>query len=167
VLFFISLESRRIEFVACTPHPTGAWVAQQARNLLMTLDHREQRFRFLIHDRDARFSGGCDHVFQSEAIAVIRTPVRAPNANAHAERWVGSVRRECLDRLLIFSRRQLEHVLRVYTRHYNDHRPHRALALRPPERADGNPVPLRAPPFPQLNRADLLGGLIHEYEHAA
>ena len=101
MLFFISLERRRIELVACTPNPTGAWVAQQARNLLMTLDHREQQFRFLIHDRDARFSGGCDHVFQSEAIAVIRTPVRAPNANAHAERWVGSVRRECLDRLLI------------------------------------------------------------------
>jgi putative transposase len=107
VPFFISLERRRIEFVACTPNPRGAWVAQQARNLLMTLDDREQPFRFLIHDRDAKFSGGCDHVFQSEGIAVIRTPVQAPNANAHAERWVGSVRRECLDRLLIFSRRQL------------------------------------------------------------
>src|SRR5206468_514011 len=118
VLFFISLERRRIEFVACTPNPTGAWVAQQARNLRMTLDDREQGFRFLIHDRDAKFSGGCDHVFQSEGIAVIRTPVQAPNANAHIERWVGSVRRECLDRLLIFSRRQLEHVLRVYVRHY-------------------------------------------------
>jgi putative transposase len=136
VLFFISLDRRRIEFVACTPNPTGAWVAQQARNLLMTLDDREQPLRYLIHDRDAKFSGGCDLVFQSEGIAVIRTPVQAPNANAHAERWVGSVRRECLDRLLIFSRRQLEHVLRVYARHYNQHRPHRALALRPPEQAD-------------------------------
>jgi putative transposase len=97
---------------------------------------------------------------------VIRTPVQAPNANAHAERWVGSVRRECLDRLLIFSRRQLEHVLRVYARHYNQHRPHRALALRPPEQADG-PAPLRAPTYPQLNRRDLLGGLIHEYKQAA
>jgi transposase InsO family protein len=167
VLFSISLESRRIEFVACTPNPTGAWVAQQARNLLMTLDDRERPVRFLIYDRDAKFSGGCDHVFQSQGIAVIRTPVQAPNANAHAERWVGSVRRECLDRLLIFSRRQLEHVLRVYVRHYNWHRPHRALALRPPEEADGNPKPLREPPYPQLNRNDLLGGLIHEYEHAA
>jgi putative transposase len=167
VLFFITLESRRIEFVACTPNPTGAWVTQQARNLLMTLDDREQPLRFLIHDRDCKFSGGCDHVFQSEGITVIRTPVQAPNANAHAERWIGSVRRECLDRLLIFSRRQLEHVLRVYARHYNNHRPHRALALRPPEQTDGNPKPLRAPPYPQLNRNDLLGGLIHEYEHAA
>jgi putative transposase len=167
VLFFISLERRRIEFVACTPNPRGAWVAQQARNLLMTLDDREQPLRILIHDRDTKFSGGCDHVFQSEGIAVIRTPVQAPNANAYAERWVGSVRRECLDRLLIFSRRQLEHVLRVYARHYNQHRPHQALALRPPEQADGSPTPLRAPPYPQLNRTDLLGGLIHEYEPAA
>jgi putative transposase len=167
VLFFISLESRRIEFVACTPNPTGDWVAQQARNLLMTFDDREQPLRFLIHDRDSKFGGGFDHVFSSEGVTVIRTPIQAPNANAHAERWVGSVRRECLDRLLIFSRRQLERVLRVYARHYNRHRPHRALALRPPEQAVGNPTPLRAPPYPQLNRTDLLGGLIHEYEHAA
>jgi transposase InsO family protein len=167
VLFFISLESRRVEFVACTANPTGAWVAQQARNLLMTLDDRQQPLRFLIHDRDAKFGGGCDHVFQSEGITVIRTPVQAPNANAHAERWVGSVRRECLDRLLIFSRRQLEHVLRVYAGHYNRHRPHRSLTFRPPEQADGSPTPLRAPPYPQLNRRDLLGGLIHEYEYAA
>jgi putative transposase len=167
VLFFISLESRRIEFVACTPNPTGAWVSQQARNLLMTLDDREQPRRFLIHDRDVKFTGGCDHVLQSQGIAVIRTPVQAPNANAHAERWVGSVRRECLDRLLILSRRQLEHVLRVYTRHYNQHRPHRALTLRPPEQADKRASSLRAPPYAQLKRTDLLGGLIHEYERAA
>jgi putative transposase len=84
----------------------------------MSVADREQHFRFLIHDRDAKFSGGFDRIFQSEGIVVIRTPVQAPNANAHAERWVGSVRRECLDRLLIFSRRHLEHVLRIYTRHY-------------------------------------------------
>jgi putative transposase len=169
VLFFLSLERRRIEFVACTPNPTGAWTAQQARNLLMTLDDRRQPLRFLIHDRDAKFSGGFDHVFESEGIAVIRTPVQAPNANANAnaERWVGSVRRECLDRLLIFSRRQLEQVLRVYARHYNGHRPHRSLTFRPPEQADRSPTPLRAPPYPQLNRRDLLGGLIHEYQYAA
>jgi putative transposase len=167
VLFFLSLESRRIEFVACTANPTGAWTGQQARNLLMTLDDRERPLRFLIHDRDAKFSGGFDHVFQSEGITVIRTPIQAPNANAHAERWVGSVRRECLDRLLIFSRRQLEQVLRVYARHYNRHRPHRSLALRSPEQTETSPTPLRAPPYPQLNRTDLLGGLIHEYDRAA
>jgi hypothetical protein len=164
---FISLESRRIEFVACTPNPTGAWVAQQARNLLMPLDDRQQPLRFVIHDRDSKFGGGFDHILSSEGVTVIRTPIQAPNANAHAERWVGSVRRECLDRLLIFTRRQLEHVLRLYARHYNRHRPHRSLALRPPEQAGANPKPLRAPPYPQLTRRDLLGGLIHEYEHAA
>jgi len=167
VLFFLSLERRRVEFVACTPNPTGAWVAQQARNLLMTLEDRQQPLRLLIHDRDAKFGGGFDHLFEGEGITVIRTPVQAPNANAHAERWVGSVRRECLDRLLIFSRRQLERVLRVYTRHYNRHRPHRSLAFRPPDQAGRSPTPLQAPPYPQLTRRDLLGGLIHEYEHAA
>src|SRR5215218_4001242 len=165
-LFFISLESRRIEFVACTPNPTGAWVTQQARNLRMTLDDRNQPLRFLIHDRDSEFGGGFAHVFSSEGVTVIRTPIQAPNANAHAARWVGSVRRECLDRLLIFSQRQLEQVLRVYARHYNRHRPHRSLALRPPEQAGANPKPLRAPPYPQLTGRALLGGLIHEYEHA-
>jgi putative transposase len=167
VLFFLSLESRRIEFVACTANPTGAWTAQQARNLLMAIDDREPPLRLLIHDRDTKFNGGFDHAFESEGIAVIRTPLRAPNANAYAERWVGSVRRECLDRLLIFSRRQLEHVLRVYARHYNQHRPHRSLAFRPPEQAARPPTPLRAPPYPQLTRRDLLGGPIHEYEQAA
>jgi hypothetical protein len=91
VLFFISLESRRIEFVACTPNPTGAWVAQQARNLVMTLDDREKPVRFLIHDRDSKFSGGCDHVFQSQEITVIRTPVQAPNAKG-ARRALGQQR---------------------------------------------------------------------------
>jgi hypothetical protein len=98
---------------------------------------------------------------------VIRTPIQAPNANAHAERWAGSVRRECLNRLLRVSRRQLEHVLRVYTGHYNHHRPHRSRAFRPPEQADGSATPLRAAPYVQLRRTDLLGGLIHEYEHVA
>ncbi len=114
VLVFICTGSRRVEYVACTSNPDGAWVMQQARNLLMDLDDRGQRPRFLIHDRDAKFSRAFDAVLQSEGIRVIRTPLRAPNANAHLERWVGSVRRECLDRLLIFSRRQLECVLRGF-----------------------------------------------------
>jgi putative transposase len=133
----------------------------------VALADRQQPLRLLIHDRDSKFGGGFDHVFQSEGIAVIRTPIQARNANAHAERWVGSVRRECLDRLLIFSRRQLEQVLRVYTCHYNRHRPHRSLAFRPPEQADSSPMPPRAPQYPQLTRRDLLGGLIHEYDYAA
>ena len=138
MLFFVSSATRRVEYVACTSNPDAAWMSQQARNLLMDLDDRSQRPRFLIHDRDTKFSRAFDSVFQSEGIEIIRTPIRAPNANAYAERWVGSVRRECLDRLLIFGRRQLEHVLRVYVRHFNQQRPHRGLDLRPPDRRDGS-----------------------------
>jgi transposase InsO family protein len=141
-------------------------MTQQARNLLMDLDERGQRPCFLIHDRDTKFSRAFDSIFQSEDVAVIRTPIRAPNANAYAERWVGSVRRECLDRLPIFGRRQLEHVLRVYVCHFNQQRPHRALELRPPDRRGGlDPPP--AARTPQVRRRDLLGGLLHEYELAA
>jgi putative transposase len=150
VLFFISLATRRIEYLACTAKPDGQWTAQQARNLVLQLGD-EQPFRFLIHE-----------VFCTEGIKVIRTPVQAPNANACAERWVRTIRADCLDRILILGWRHLEHVLRVYRRHYNEHRPHRALQLLPP---DGrNPTPPTAPAG--LHRRDLLGGLIHEYEAA-
>ena len=118
VLFFISLATRRIEYVACTSNPDGRWVAQQARNLIMRFGD-EQPFRFLVHDRDAKFSHTFDEVFRTEGIRVIRTPVMAPNANAHAERWVRTLRTDCHDRILILGRRHLEHVLRVYCRHYN------------------------------------------------
>jgi putative transposase len=166
VLFFVSIGTRRVEYVACTRNPDTAWMTQQARNLLMDLDDRGQRPRSLIHDRDRKFSRAFDAIFLGEGITTIRTPIQAPNANAHAERWVGSVRRECLDRLLIFGRRQLEHVLRVYIRHFNQQRPHRALDLRPP---DGGIEPSpRATVHPlQVRRRDLLGGLLHEYEAAA
>ena len=142
---------------------------QQARNLLMELDDRERQVRFLIHDRDAKFPRAFDALLATENIKVIRTPVRAPNANAHMERWVGSVRRECLDRLLIVGRRQLEHVLRVYVRHYNRQRPHRALDLQPPDAsAAAQPSEADSPTEDlQVRRRDLLGGLIHEYELAA
>ena len=168
VLFFVSIATRRVEYLACTSNPNAAWMAQQARNLLMDLDDRGQQPRFLIHDRDTKFSRAFDGIFQSEEIAVIRTPIRAPNANAYAERWVGSVRRECLDRLLIFGHRQLEHVLRVYVRHFNKQRPHRGLELRPPDRHGGlDPPPAATTRTPQVRRRDLLGGLLHEYELAA
>ena len=118
VLFFLSLATRRVEFIASTPNPDGAWLSQQARNLLMQLGDHERRLRLLIHDRDTKFSRGFDEVFRSEGIEVIRTPVQAPNANANAERWVRTVRADCLDRILILGRRQLERVLREYTTHY-------------------------------------------------
>jgi putative transposase len=168
VLFFVSIGTRRVEYVACTSKPDTAWMTQQARNLLMDLDDRSRRPRFLIHDRDTKFSRAFDGIFRGEGIEIVRTPIRAPNANAYAERWVGSVRRECLDRLLIFGRGQLEHVLRVYIRHFNQQRPHRALDLRPPDHGSGTDPPPTAITHPlQVSRRDLLGGLLHEYEAAA
>jgi putative transposase len=161
VLFFISFATRRIEYIASTSNPDGRWVTQQARNLVMQLGD-EHPFRFLVHDRDSKFSDAFDEIFRTERIKVIRTPIQAPNANAHAERWVRTLRADCLDRILILGRRHLEVVLRVYRRHYNQHRPHRALDLLPPNGRD--PTPLNA--ADRLRRRDLLGGLIHEYEAA-
>lgn len=168
VLVFICIGSRRIEYVACTSNPDGAWMLQQARNLLMDIDDCGQRPRFLIHDRDTKFSRAFDAIFHGDGMTVIQTPVKAPNANVHIECWVGSARRECLDRLLIFHRRQLERVLRTYVSHYNGRRPHRALDLQAPDprampSARGHPVGSAT----AVRRQDLLGGLIHEYEPAA
>ena len=115
------------ELAGITTDPGGCWVTQQARNLLIDLDDAYVRRLFLVSDRDSKFTGEFDEVFRSEGIRVIKAPVRAPKARAHAERWVGSARRECLDRILILGRRHLNHVLAAYTAHYNEHRPHRAL----------------------------------------
>jgi putative transposase len=168
VLVFLSLGSRRVEYLACTSNPNTAWMLQQARNLLMELDDDDRQARFLIHDRDAKFTRAVDALLANDGVKVIRTPLQAPNANAHMERWIGSVRRECLDRLLIVSRRQLEHALRVYVTHYNRQRPHRALNLTPPDSPALSPLePQSSPQALQVNRRDLLGGLIHEYELAA
>jgi putative transposase len=162
VLFFIELDRRRVYLDGVTAHPDGAWVVQQARNLVMTLS---ESIGFLIRDRDSKFSAGFDEVFRSEGIAVIRTPVGAPKAKAHAERWGGSVRRECLDWLLILGRRHLERVLRASATHYNEHRPHRALEQHSPL-----PKPRlirRRQDMLCVQRRDYLGGLLHEYELAA
>jgi putative transposase len=160
VLFFIELESRRVHFAGCTTNPTGAWVVQQARNLSFT--RLFERKRFLIHDRDSKFTASFDEVFRSEGITVIHTPVRAPQANAYAERFVRTVKTECLDWLLIVGRRHLEHVLRIYIQHYNRERPHRGLALQPPQASQ-----LKLPPGGEVQRRDRLGGLVHEYYRAA
>jgi transposase InsO family protein len=118
VLFFLEIGGRRVHFAGCTANPDGRWTAQQARQLAWSLSGRATPVRFLIHDRDSNFSRAFDEVFRSEGVEIIRTPFRAPKANAFAERWVGTVRRDCLDWLLISSRRQLERVLRVYIDHY-------------------------------------------------
>jgi putative transposase len=165
VLFFIELSSRRVHLGGVTANPSTAWATQQARNLTMALPEGGERFRFIIHDRDAKFSASFDEVFQTEGVKVIRTPVRAPQANAIAERFVGTVRRECLDRMLTLSRRHLEATLRVYTNHYNGHRPHRALGMEAPAPRRHLHVVGTGPP--SVERRDLLGGLIHEYEIAA
>jgi transposase InsO family protein len=125
VLFFIEVATRRVRLAGITANRDGRWVAQQARNLVMQLDDDGVRPKFLVRDRDSKFSRECDEVFRSEGIRVIKAPVRAPKARAHAERWVASVRRECLDRLLILGRRHLQRVLVAYVRHFNEHRPHR------------------------------------------
>jgi hypothetical protein len=163
VLFFLELSSRRVHFAGCTTNPDGRWTTQQARQLAWSLSERATPARFLIHDRDSKFSGAFDEVFRSEGITVIRTPIRAPQANAYAERFVRTVRAECLDWLLILGRRHLESVLRVYTAHYNRERPHRGLALLPPETGDVAGLPTAE----KIDRRDRLGGLIHEYHRAA
>jgi transposase InsO family protein len=166
VLVFIELATRQVHLAGITTTPTGEWATQQARNIVETFIERTGPIRFLIHDRDSKFTAAFDEVFRTEGIRAIQTPVRAPNANAFAERWIGTVRRECLDRLLIVNRRHLERVLPVYVEHYNTHRPHRSLQQRPPT---GNPQPDPAPlgALDGVRRQDVLGGLIHEYKRAA
>jgi putative transposase len=166
VLFFIELGTRRVHLAGCSANPDGRWTAQQARQLAWSLPERPSPIRFLIHDRDTKFSQAFDDVFKSEGVEIIRTPFRAPNANAFAERWVGTIRRDCLDWLLIASCKQLERVLRVYVDHYNRHRPHRALDLTPPApRPRPRLVTSHTPD--EIHRYDRLGGLIHEYTRAA
>jgi putative transposase len=167
VLFFIELDTRRVHLAGITANPTGAWVAQQARNLVMTPGVGLSSRQFLIRDRDTKFTGVFDAVFRTEGIRVIKTPVRAPQANAYAERWIGSVRRECLDWILIFGRRHLDHVLGEYLDRYNSHRPHRGLDLGIPEARGDEPDTISPSPLQRVRRRDRLGGLIHEYTLAA
>jgi hypothetical protein len=160
VLFFIEHGTRRVHLAGITAHPTGEWVTQQARNLLMNLEGRADSFKFLIHDRDTKFTTAFDAVFTAVSTRIIRTPVGAPRANAIAERWIAGARCECLDRMLIASERHLQLVLSEYADHYNVHRPHRTLRQSPPAGRE-------CPPAPDTNvrvlRRDRLGGLIHEY----
>jgi putative transposase len=162
VLFWIELGSRRVRLAEVTANPDGAWVTQQARNL--AIEERLENVRYLIDDRDAKLCGPFDAIIRSEGVRVIETPVRAPRANAVAERWVRSVRTECLDHILIFGRRHLEQVLRGYLTHYNAERPHRSLGLAAPA---GQPPVARGSPPSEVHRRDVLDGVIHEYYAAA
>jgi putative transposase len=132
VLFVMEVQRRRVHVVGITAHPTGEWVTQAARNLLMTTEEHAGRFRLLVRDRDAKFTAAFDRVFAAAGIQVLKIPPRAPRANAYAERWVRTVRTECLDWILIRNTRHLRRVLTVYLHHYNTARPHRSLALQAP-----------------------------------
>jgi putative transposase len=149
-----------------TANPNGRWVTQQARNLLLAVGERGRQVRFLLRDHDAKFSRSFDDVFRSQDAEVLVTPVRAPKANAYAERWVRTVRAECLDWLLIVGRSHLEQILRVYVQHYNRHRPHRALGLQPPDPPARLTI-LGEDDQGAVGRRDLLSGLLHEYRRAA
>jgi putative transposase len=165
VLFVIELQSRIVHILGVTDHPTASFVTQVARNLAGDLTEHARSFRFLIRDRDAKFTASFDEVFVSEGIEVIKTPVRSPRANAIAERWVRTVREECLDWTLVLGRNHLEAVLRDYVRHYNEHRPHRGLRLDVP--APVSAVTSAPPSLSVIARQDVLGGIIHEYQASA
>jgi putative transposase len=159
VLFVIELSTREVRILGVTGHPTGAFVTQGARNLVGDLSDRGRSIKFLIRDRDTKFTEAFDEVFRSEGIRVIKTPVRSPRANAYAERWVRTVRTECLDWILILGHRHLERVLRDYVNHYNQQRPHRGIHLDVPT---GGVVPTPSS-LNHVDRHDVLGGLIDEY----
>jgi putative transposase len=163
VLLVVEIATRRVHLAGVTSKPDASWVTQQARNFVARWD--TVPFRFLIRDRDAKYASAFDEIFLTEGMRIVRTPIKAPRANAFAERFVGTLRRECLDRILILGRGHLESVLRPYLAHYDKHRPHRALDMNPPAgrhlSADHDDFPSR------VSRRDILGGVIHEYKRAA
>ncbi|MGA7417070.1 MAG: integrase core domain-containing protein [Acidimicrobiales bacterium] len=167
VLFFIHHDTRTVRIAGVTAKPAADWVTQQAHNICMELAEHAVAVKFLIRDRDSKFTGSFDAVFTAEGTRIIKTPVRAPRANAIAERFVGAARRECLHRMLILGRRHLEVVLGGYLEHYNSHRPHRSLSQRPPTKAHMTPAPTSETQRVHLRRTDVLGGIIHEYQMVA
>ena len=166
VLFFIEIASRRVHVAGCTAHPDAEWVTQHARQVMWMLSERSQPVRFLIRDHDRKFTDSFDAVFEAHGARIIRTPIQVPEANGFAERFVRTVRSECLDWLLMVNAPHLERTLTVYIDHYNVHRAHRSLELAPP---NGRPAIERwssAQPR-DVKRRDRLGGLIHEYRRVA
>jgi transposase InsO family protein len=163
VLFVMEIQTRTVHILGVTAHPTGTWTAQQARNLLMDLAERAVQFKFLIRDRDTKFTTTFDGIFAGNNTRVIRTPAQSPRANAFAERFVRTLRHECLDHMLILGERHLRNVLAEYARHYNGHRPHQALQQQSPQRQPRQAPDLTA----RIERRQILNGLITEYRRAA
>jgi transposase InsO family protein len=162
VLFFIEVATRRVHLAGITTNPSGAWVTQQARNLLLDLDEAAGRFRFLVRDRDTKFTAAFDAVLAAAGVEILKTPPRAPQANAYSERWVRTARSECLDWILAWNETHLRRVLTEYVRHYNTARPHRGRGLDLPV-----PAPAAGAGSGRIERTGVLGGLIHEYRRAA
>jgi transposase InsO family protein len=167
VLAVIEHATRRIRILGATPHPTAAWVAQAARNLVMDLDDAGRRARFLIRDRDGKFPRMFDAVLKDAGIEIVLSGVQMPRMNAVMERWVQTCRRELLDRTLIWNQAHLLHALREFERFYNSHRPHQGIANARPLRALPTPIPVAAITRLHVHRHDRLGGVLHEYHHAA
>jgi putative transposase len=167
MFFVIEVGTRHVHVLGVTAHPDGAWTTQQARNLLMDLGERADRFRFMIRDRAGQFTEGFDAVLAGAGIEVVKIPPRSPRANAYAERWVRTVRAEVTDRMLITGPRHLRAVLDEYVTHYNHHRPHQARNLRPPDGSNDTTAPVTDLATARIRRRRVLGGLIHEYERAA
>jgi len=166
ILFFIELGNRRVHVAGCTSNPSAPWVIQQARQLSWTSAERAEPMRFLIRDRDQKFTDSFDEVFRADGIEVIRTPFRAPQANGVAERFVRTARSECFDRLLILNQQHLERIFAAFVDHYNGHRPHRALLLAPPQ-PRRPAATVSAGGDTRIVRRDRLGGVVREYELAA
>ena len=162
VLFGMEIHTRRVHILGVTAHPTGAWTAQQARNLLMDLGERAAQFRFLIRDRDSKFTAASGDVLADNGVRIIKAPVRSPRANSYAERYVGTLRRECLDHLLVYGERHLRRILAEYAQHYNEHRPHQSREQRPPLYEIDRPVDMTA----RITSRQVVHGLISEYRRA-